>query len=402
MQMQTTSGWITYLLMSAAAVALPACGRQPEVSRYTAPKEFVTDDSPGVGDTDQSDRMLAVLVPHGETAWFFKLVGPKDQIDGQAETFETFVKSVHFDNNAEAPPEWTLPVGWAKSSKEVQMRFATLTIGEGEKPLEVTVSQLPWSPTEFVDTLQENINRWRGQMMLKPIRADVLPDQCRELKLAGGDAYFVDLKGKQDKSKAMPRAMADDGKMPAGHPPIAAAQQETVAVGDDTPKPAEPAKKAADSNPPADAKAVEPPKLSFDYKMPEDWTPLAKLPMFAEAAFKTKQTDAPVTVSVTPMSGPGGDLGMNVNRWRGQLSLEPLSGDALAAVPVFKIGEREGRMVKLKGTNPAGQPAALTAAMVKDGDKTWIFRMSGNPESVEKQTETFERFLSSIKFGEGK
>jgi hypothetical protein len=405
MQMQTTSGWIKCLLMFALAVTLSACGRDPGVSRYSAPKEFETDDTPAIGDTDQSDRMLAVLVPHGDAAWFFKLAGPKDQIDAQAETFETFVKSVHFADGAEATPEWTLPSGWAKSPKAVQMRFATLTIGEGEKPLEVSVSQLPWPPKAFVTKLHENVNRWRKQMQLKLIPADELPDQFRELKVAGGDAYFVDLKGKQGTDTMRPQFAStamDSGKMPAGHPPVAPSEKAMFAAADEPAKQVEPAKKAAEVKLSADAKAVAPPTLPFEYKMPEDWTPTTK-PMFAEAAFKTKQADAPVMVSVTPMSGPGGDIAMNVNRWRGQLKQEPLSADDLAStVPASKIAGREGRMVKVVGTNQANQPAAITAAMVKDGDKTWIFRMSGSPEAVEKQAETFEKFLGSIKFGEGK
>jgi hypothetical protein len=400
--MQMTSGWIKCLLIFVAAVALSACGRQPEARRYVAPKEFATDDTPAVGDTDQADRMLAVLVPHGNAAWFFKLVGPKGQIESQVETFETFVKSVHFASEPDATPEWTLPAGWVTSLEPGEMRFATLTIGEGEKPLEVAVSQLPWSPKAFVDMLHKNVNRWRGQMQLKPISAGELADQFRELQLAGGDAYFVDLKGKQV-MRPPPPDTADAKKMPTGHPPVGAAERKMVAAGDQSGKETEPAKKAAETKPPADAKAVAPPKLSFEYKMPDDWTPLAKLPMFAEAAFTTKQTDTPVTVSVTPMSGPGGDLAGNVDRWRRQLSLAPLSGDDLAtATPVYKIDGREGRMVRFAGKNPAGEPAAITAAMLKDGDKTWIFRMSGAPEAVEKQSETFEKFLSSIKFGEGK
>jgi hypothetical protein len=42
-------------------------------------------------------RMVVVWVPSGTDWWFFKLTGPGDVVAKQQENFETFLKSVKFD-----------------------------------------------------------------------------------------------------------------------------------------------------------------------------------------------------------------------------------------------------------------------------------------------------------------
>ena len=83
------------ILCGVAALLLLGC-QQDEVRSYRVPKPEAT-------------RLLAVIIPHGDRTWFFKLMGPASQIDEQKGTFDQFVRSVRFTDRADAPITWTVP-----------------------------------------------------------------------------------------------------------------------------------------------------------------------------------------------------------------------------------------------------------------------------------------------------
>ncbi len=116
------------------------------------------------------DRILAAIVvrtadsPGGappEAAWFFKLAGPVEEVNTQADMFEKFISSVHFVDDRpayDAPPDW-------KPQGESRMRFETFEIpGSGEKPLELTVTTLPRGEQDDSEFEQASISRWRSQL----------------------------------------------------------------------------------------------------------------------------------------------------------------------------------------------------------------------------------------------
>ena len=155
----------------------------------------------------EPDRMLAAIVPHGNTAWFFKLSGPSGAVGKQTETFDALVKSVTFPESAGGKPQWKLPTGWEQKPGS-QMRFATLVLPaesaadsgskSPSKPLEVSVTSLPWSSQGEADQLLANVNRWRGQMQLKPLTPTELSTETRSIALSNDaklTATLVDLTG---------------------------------------------------------------------------------------------------------------------------------------------------------------------------------------------------------------
>ena len=111
----------------------------------------------------------------------------------QVEAFTNFLKTVHF--TAEGKPEWTLPEGW-KQQPGSDIRYATLIIGGEAGPLEISVTALPKPPGDDEEYALVNINRWRGQLQLPPIRPRATCQRDDEAStLDGATATVVNLLG---------------------------------------------------------------------------------------------------------------------------------------------------------------------------------------------------------------
>jgi hypothetical protein len=78
------------------------------------------------------------------------------------------------------------------------------------------------------------------------------------------------------------------------------------------------------------------------------------------ATFRLGTRDNPLELTVTSFAGEGGSVLDNVNRWRGQIGLEPLAARELSnAVQAKMIGEVKVTVVDMKG------PGALSPGGMK-------------------------------------
>lgn len=196
----------TASLVLLALLAACGCKKQPEITRYQVPKEKLPAAMPAAspGELGKAaskkpgeDRMLAAIVPHGDSAWFFKLAGNGEAVEKQRKAFESIVQSVTFPKSGDAKPEWKSPEGW-EQIEGPSPRYATLfpPAESGVKSLELTVTELGWTKENEKKGILENVNRWRSkQMQLPPLAEDELDAEISKLKLADGEAITVDLKG---------------------------------------------------------------------------------------------------------------------------------------------------------------------------------------------------------------
>lgn len=118
----------------------------------------------------------------------------------------------------------------------------------------------------------------------------------------------------------------------------------------------------------------------------------------------TDQNGHEATIAVTVFPGDvGGDLA-NVNRWREQLQLPPITvaelGEVIAQATlpagVFK-------RVDIVGGEPAADPAhdhrtRILGSWLKQETRTWFFKMTGDATLVQNQMAAFDTFLSSVHF----
>ena len=115
-----------------------------------------------------------------------------------------------------------------------------------------------------------------------------------------------------------------------------------------------------------------------------------------KARFSISATNGMATVSLTVLQGDGGGLLGNVNRWRGQLGLEPLDETNLAngVQPVDSLGT-EARLVDLNGTSNRTQLyTRLVGVIVSRNELTWFYKLMGTPAVVAAEKDEFLKYLS--------
>ena len=87
-------------------------------------------------------------------------------------------------------------------------------------------------------------------------------------------------------------------------------------------------------------------------------------------------------VSMTVLQGDGGGLLSNVNRWRGQLGLEPVEEGDLKDMlkPVETLGD-EALLVDLTGTSKRSQlEERMIGVIAPQGELTWFYKLMGTPD----------------------
>jgi hypothetical protein len=316
-----------------------------------------------------ASRTLGAIIPRGDEAWFFKLMGPDSATASQAASFEGLIKSLRFSTEASGEPQWTLPSGWTQQPEPGNaMRFATLTIDvEGEK-LECTVSKLPFSQP-LDEYLLANINRWRGQIRLPPLAVADLPQQTKTVKLTDGElqATVVNMLG--------------ESAPVLGSAPFAGTGGAPFADG-----------RARSTARPASSNLV--------HQAPAGWTPgelevsRGGIAVRREAVYEVKDGEQRVEITVTKLPAAAGATLPNVNRWRGQIGLDPISAEQL---------EQEKRQLQFGGT-PAdyveftGSEQGILGVIAERGGVAWFVKLQGHRELVEREQQHFEEFVRSIRF----
>ena len=137
---------------------------------------------------------------------------------------------------------------------------------------------------------------------------------------------------------------------------------------------------------------------ALKYKAPSDWKEVPPGEMRA-ASFRVSGSDGKqADVSVIPLPGMAGSDLDNVNRWRGQVGLKPVSPDELAklAQPV-EIDHQPAELYDVAGENAgSGEKARILAAIARREGTAWFFKMTGDDALVAAQKPAFIEFLKSV------
>ena len=107
-------------------------------------------------------------------------------------------------------------------------------------------------------------------------------------------------------------------------------------------------------------------------------------------------------VSVISFPEAAGGLLANVNRWRNQLKLAPISNESEAGTPT-PIAGRDMFLVDLVSEQPIapdGSKARILGGIFPLPGATWFFKMMGPDQLVESQRDAFRQFLESVKVSE--
>ena len=133
----------------------------------------------------------------------------------------------------------------------------------------------------------------------------------------------------------------------------------------------------------------------FVWRHPSNWISLKPSSMRI-GSFKLKEGLGDCDISVTILGQNSGDALPNVNRWLGQLNLEPVSAEKLISfASFFKTPLFNFTIYKL-GPSPLNN-TAIYVAMVPHQSNVLFVKMMGDLDILNNQFPLFQLFLSSIK-----
>lgn len=148
---------------------------------------------------------------------------------------------------------------------------------------------------------------------------------------------------------------------------------------------------------------IEAQPISIKWKAPSHWITQEASGM-RQGSFLVKKGENSADISITSFPGDTGSQLANVNRWRGQLELPPLSEQELPKPwYIFKVQERSILVWDIVSKKPLKDQKTMTRMLIaslKETDRTWFFKMMGDDKLVQSERDAFIAFLKELQFGE--
>lgn len=134
----------------------------------------------------------------------------------------------------------------------------------------------------------------------------------------------------------------------------------------------------------------------IQWVVPSHWREDPNASSILYAAFLVDSAQGPARVTVTVLPGSAGGVLANVNRWRGQMNLEPVAQLEDETVTTLIVADQPVMMVDL--AQPGGDnPNRMLAVILPWEGRTWFFKMTGTSQPVEDQKQAFIQFVQSVR-----
>jgi hypothetical protein len=289
------------------------------------------------------------------------------------------------------PPNW-------EPQPLSQMRQASFQV-KGDKGAVADISFVSLGAS--AGNVLENVNRWLSQLGQPPITEEKLNQVAQRLTTSIGEVTIVDLAGlpkEADPAKdgRIIAAMTTTGNSTLffkvrGNAELTEAQKAefikwVAAVCD-----------AQGGNKSSQAAALPPQNSNnpqIKWKAPEGWSEVAPSAMRYASFSATNASGEKIDISIVTFPGEGGSDDDNVNRWRQQIGLPPMSSSAVATqVAPLKTADATFATIDIAGTN-----ARTVAAWTRRDGRVWFFKATGPNAAVEKEKQNFVKFIESVRF----
>jgi hypothetical protein len=313
------------------------------------------------------------------------------------------------ENSIRPSLEWKTPPGW-QNLPPAPMR--EINLAAGDPPMtECYVSSLPVSG----GGLEANVNRWRQQMGLAPDSADAiysLPD----VQVLGHVGKLVELNGTYAGMRG--DEQREDAKMLAAFVPAGDRAITVKMIGPaeqvDAEREnfdfflsslAEPGVAAAVPETPHAAEHEggestiheEVGGIAFD--VPQEWTRTGERPM--RLVTYTLNESGETECYISQLSGDGGGVDANLNRWASQMGQSPLSPEAIEALPKIAVLDNDvpvletaGTFTSMRGESKEGY--GLIGVFLPLGDTSYSIKLIGPEEEVAAAKDEFIAFCESL------
>jgi hypothetical protein len=308
---------------------------------------------------------------------------------------------------------WKTPEGWTEVTPG-EIRVASFKIqGQNGKLADVSVVPLPGMP----GTDDANVNRWRGQVGLPPVSPEELKKSGENVEAAGQPAQLYDLVGQNPGNGEAARIlgviqhrddavwffkMTGDADLVEQQKPAFVAFLKSVSFT----TAAAPAGLPASHPPVGDMGTLMAPTATIssegkpNWQVPAGWQEVSGGQFLVAKFMLTGDSSATGAVNVSSSPGEGGGLVGNVNRWRGQLGLAPLSeAEVNKSVTPIDVQGGKASLVDMSGTDArTGQPTRLVGVIVPQSGQTWFYKLMGDAKVVESQKDAFTKFVQGVKY----
>jgi hypothetical protein len=141
------------------------------------------------------------------------------------------------------------------------------------------------------------------------------------------------------------------------------------------------------------------PNGRIQWTKPDAWTELSPTAFRKGNYIVEGPSGAKTEITVSSFPGSVGGILANVNRWRGQASLSPITSDELVrSLTQISVQGQSGQFVDIEPESTDPSAIYIVAAIFLYGGESWFFKMSGPQEIVSTQVATFEQFVNGLVF----
>jgi hypothetical protein len=109
---------------------------------------------------------------------------------------------------------------------------------------------------------------------------------------------------------------------------------------------------------------------------------------------------AKAEVNVAAMGGEGGGLLPNINRWRGQVGLDPIGDNDLPKLAQsLDVPGGKATLVDFAGADAkTGTATRTVGAIVSENGQTWFYKLMGDKQVVAQEKDNFTKFIQSANY----
>jgi hypothetical protein len=289
------------------------------------------------------------------------------------------------------PPNW-------EPQPLSQMRQASFLV-KGDKGTVADISFVSLGAS--AGDVLENVNRWLSQLGQSSITEEKLNQIAQRLTTSIGEVTIVGLAGLPKdadpaKDGRIIAAMTTTGNSTLffkmrGNAELAESQK-----GEFIKWVAAVCNAQGGNKSPENARAMPPRDLStpqIKWKTSEGWSEVPPSSM-RYASFSAGANGGKIDISVVTFPGEGGSDADNVNRWRQQIGLPLLTGEAMGS----NFAQLKSADATFATVDITGPKARTVAAWTRRDGRVWFFKATGPNAAVEKEKPNFVKFIQSVRF----
>jgi hypothetical protein len=288
--------------------------------------------------------------------------------------------------------EWKTPANWIEWPGADEQTLSGFTVEDGQPPLELTITALPRQSPSAAD-VTANVNRWQRQLEMPGSSKEEVETLAKKVMVGERPVFVVDLLGpaRADQKRILGGMSVEGDRVWFFKLMGAAARVEKHKSEFDQ------LISSLKFNGPAYSGPQRETKGRLSWITPAGWENGGEKAMRELTLFAGDAND-PAEVIVTSLGGAKfGDLLDNVNRWRAQVGLTPVSKVEEQPSERMQLAGNPAAYFDMSGPGNADKPnqRMLLVMSVIDGD-AWFIKMIGPQKVVASEKSDFEEFLKSI------